>query len=153
MRPEARLIGVTADTTLDRTSPMNKITPHPSYQSQRGSRRGASPLAVLRFSTGSEASGLCSTSHTGNPIPSLGPRWGHGGIDMRQAASYSQLESLGGHRNALAAAAGWHGRVAEWSNAPVLKTGVPQGTGGSNPSPTAWLFCVAAQPSVDRCFL
>jgi hypothetical protein len=29
------------------------------------------------------------------------------------------------------------GRVAEWSNAPVLKTGVPQGTGGSNPSPTA----------------
>ena len=24
--------------------------------------------------------------------------------------------------------------MAEWSNAPVLKTGVPQGTGGSNPS-------------------
>jgi putative holliday junction resolvase len=29
------------------------------------------------------------------------------------------------------------GGVAEWSNAPVLKTGVPQGTEGSNPSPTA----------------
>ena len=26
------------------------------------------------------------------------------------------------------------GEMAEWSNAPVLKTGVPQGTGGSNPS-------------------
>ncbi len=25
------------------------------------------------------------------------------------------------------------GEVAEWPNAPVLKTGVPQGTGGSNP--------------------
>ena len=31
------------------------------------------------------------------------------------------------------------GGVAEWSNAPVLKTGVPQGTGGSNPSPSAML--------------
>ena len=29
------------------------------------------------------------------------------------------------------------GEVAEWSNAPVLKTGVPQGTGGSNPSLSA----------------
>ncbi len=28
----------------------------------------------------------------------------------------------------------WRGELAEWSNAPVLKTGVPQGTGGSNPS-------------------
>ena len=27
--------------------------------------------------------------------------------------------------------------MAEWSNAPVLKTGVPRGTGGSNPSPSA----------------
>jgi hypothetical protein len=27
--------------------------------------------------------------------------------------------------------------VAEWFKAPVLKTGVPKGTGGSNPSPTA----------------
>ena len=26
------------------------------------------------------------------------------------------------------------GEVVEWSIAPVLKTGVPQGTGGSNPS-------------------
>ena len=32
------------------------------------------------------------------------------------------------------------GRVAEWSNAPVLKTGVGKPTGGSNPSPTVWLF-------------
>ena len=29
------------------------------------------------------------------------------------------------------------GGVAEWSNAPVLKTGVPQGTVGSNPTPSA----------------
>ena len=27
--------------------------------------------------------------------------------------------------------------MAEWSNAPVLKTGEPQGSGGSNPSPSA----------------
>ena len=27
--------------------------------------------------------------------------------------------------------------MAEWSNAPVLKTGVPQGTVGSNPTPSA----------------
>ncbi len=27
--------------------------------------------------------------------------------------------------------------MAEWSNAPVLKTGIPQGIGGSNPPPTA----------------
>ena len=30
------------------------------------------------------------------------------------------------------------GGVAEWSNALVLKTSVPQGTGGSNPSPSAF---------------
>ena len=29
------------------------------------------------------------------------------------------------------------GGVTEWSNVPVLKTGVPQGTGGSNPPPPA----------------
>ena len=29
------------------------------------------------------------------------------------------------------------GEVTEWSNVPVLKTGVPKGTGGSNPSFTA----------------
>lgn len=29
------------------------------------------------------------------------------------------------------------GGVAEWTIAPVLKTGVPRGTGGSNPSPSA----------------
>jgi hypothetical protein len=28
----------------------------------------------------------------------------------------------------------FYGRVAEWPNASVLKTEVPQGTGGSNPS-------------------
>ena len=32
------------------------------------------------------------------------------------------------------------GRVAEWSMAAVLKTVVPQGTGGSNPSPSAKAF-------------
>ena len=31
-----------------------------------------------------------------------------------------------------------YGRVAEWTIAPVLKTGAPQGAGGSNPSPSAF---------------
>ena len=31
--------------------------------------------------------------------------------------------------------------MAEWSNAPVLKTGVLQGTGGSNPSLSAKKSC------------
>jgi hypothetical protein len=31
------------------------------------------------------------------------------------------------------------GEVAEWSNAPDSKSGVPQGTGGSNPSLSATL--------------
>ena len=31
--------------------------------------------------------------------------------------------------------------MAEWSNAPVLKTGVLQGTGGSNPSLSATESC------------
>ena len=30
-----------------------------------------------------------------------------------------------------------HGEMAEWSNAAVLKTVVPKGTGGSNPSLSA----------------
>ena len=34
-----------------------------------------------------------------------------------------------------------HGEMAEWSNAPVLKTGVLQGTGGSNPSLSATESC------------
>ena len=34
-----------------------------------------------------------------------------------------------------------HGEMAEWSNAPVLKTGVLQGTGGSNPSLSAQKSC------------
>ena len=32
--------------------------------------------------------------------------------------------------------------MAEWFKAPVLKTGVPQGTGGSNPSPSAIFSCI-----------
>ncbi len=32
------------------------------------------------------------------------------------------------------------GGVAEWSIAPVLKTGVTQVTEGSNPSPSAWMW-------------
>ena len=32
------------------------------------------------------------------------------------------------------------GGVAEWSKAPVLKTGSPQGLGGSNPSPSVVSF-------------
>ena len=31
--------------------------------------------------------------------------------------------------------------MVEWSNTPVLKTGVPQGTGGSNPSLSATESC------------
>ena len=31
----------------------------------------------------------------------------------------------------------YFGEMAEWSNAPVLKTDVPRGTGGSNPSLSA----------------
>ncbi len=31
----------------------------------------------------------------------------------------------------------YSGGVAEWTKAAVLKTAVPQGTGGSNPSPSA----------------
>tara|TARA_R110002095_G_scaffold159024_1_gene137840 strand:+ start:272 stop:571 length:300 start_codon:yes stop_codon:yes gene_type:complete len=34
------------------------------------------------------------------------------------------------------------GEVAEWPIAPVLKTGVPQGTGGSNPPLSAYLKAV-----------
>ena len=34
-----------------------------------------------------------------------------------------------------------HGEMAEWSNAPVLKTGVLRGTGGSNPSLSATKSC------------
>ena len=33
-----------------------------------------------------------------------------------------------------------YGEMAEWSNAPVLKTGVLRGTGGSNPSLSAKPF-------------
>jgi hypothetical protein len=32
--------------------------------------------------------------------------------------------------------------VAEWPNAPVLKTDVPQGTGGSNPPLSAFDLCL-----------
>ena len=37
------------------------------------------------------------------------------------------------------------GRVAEWTIAPVLKTGEPQGSGGSNPSPSALLRLSASE--------
>lgn len=33
-----------------------------------------------------------------------------------------------------------NGRVAEWPNAPVLKTDVPQGTVGSNPTSSVYFF-------------
>ena len=43
--------------------------------------------------------------------------------------------------------------MAEWSNAPVLKTGVPQGTVGSNPTPSASLvFLEAFLSSVTESF-
>lgn len=38
----------------------------------------------------------------------------------------------------LVGTANQKGRVAEWSNAVVLKTTVPQGTVGSNPTPSAF---------------
>ena len=44
-----------------------------------------------------------------------------------------------------------HGEMAEWSNAPVLKTGVLQGTGGSNPSLSAKISvtsCITASYAV-----
>ena len=45
-----------------------------------------------------------------------------------------------------------HGEMAEWSNAPVLKTGVLQGTGGSNPSLSATESC-KSKDLQDFCFL
>ena len=39
------------------------------------------------------------------------------------------------------------GELAEWSNAAVLKTVVPQGTGGSNPS-----FSAKMEPCLCRAF-
>ena len=42
------------------------------------------------------------------------------------------------------------GRVAEWTIAPVLKTGAPQGAGGSNPSPSAILRKNAAEGRVQE---
>ena len=46
-----------------------------------------------------------------------------------QVATYSKTISIG---NPVP-----YGEMAEWSNAPVLKTGVLRGTGGSNPSLSA----------------
>ena len=44
-------------------------------------------------------------------------------------------QSLYGYR-------GPSGEVTEWPNVPVSKTGVPQGTGGSNPPLSAYLIAV-----------
>ena len=46
-----------------------------------------------------------------------------------QVATYSKTISIGNPAP--------YGEMAEWSNAPVLKTGVLRGTGGSNPSLSA----------------
>ncbi len=48
-------------------------------------------------------------------------------------AKYHGLRKVSRDRNELCN----HGGVAEWSNAPVLKTGIPQGIVGSNPTPSA----------------
>ena len=61
------------------------------------------------------------------------PRWAPAGV-YRLRVNYQ--------RN------GW---VAEWSKAPVLKTGVGQPTVGSNPTPSALFFCLtpmAASPKM-----
>ena len=46
----------------------------------------------------------------------------------------------------------YFGGVAEWSNAPVLKTGEPQGSGGSNPSPSAISLYFPEESSVNRMY-
>jgi hypothetical protein len=56
-------------------------------------------------------------------------------------AKYHGLRKVSPDRNKLCN----HGGVAEWSNAPVLKTGIPQGIVGSNPTPSA-----RAQPTTGR---
>ena len=47
--------------------------------------------------------------------------------------------------------------MAEWTNAPVLKTGVPKGTGGSNPSPSVFLVMyyvyVLYSPTHDKLYV
>ena len=53
-----------------------------------------------------------------------------------QVATYSKTISIGNPTP--------YGEMAEWSNAPVLKTGVLRGTGGSNPS-------LSAKISVTSC--
>jgi hypothetical protein len=44
------------------------------------------------------------------------------------------------------------GEMAEWSNAAVLKTVVPQGTGGSNPSSSAKPLGSLAERQFSRAF-
>ena len=52
----------------------------------------------------------------------------------------------------LVGTANQKGRVAEWSNAVVLKTTVPQGTVGSNPTPSAFFSFLFADHRFRRIF-
>ena len=61
--------------------------------------------------------------------------------DETLLAKHHGLRKVSRDRNQLCN----HGGVAEWSNAPVLKTGIPQGIVGSNPTPSA-----RAQPTTGR---
>ena len=77
------------------------------------------------------------------------------GLENRRTERYRGFESLS-LRNVVTLSSDYfslrapqsqtpYGEMAEWSNAPVLKTGVLRGTGGSNPS-------LSAKVSVTCCF-
>ena len=73
------------------------------------------------------------------------------GLENRRTERYRGFESLS-LRNVVTLSSDYfslrapqsqtpYGEMAEWSNAPVLKTGVLRGTGGSNPSLSAKESC------------
>ena len=73
------------------------------------------------------------------------------GLENRRTERYRGFESLS-LRNVVTLSSDYfslrapqsqtpYGEMAEWSNAPVLKTGVLRGTGGSNPSLSATESC------------
>ena len=65
----------------------------------------------------------------------LNAPWQAGG-EPEQSSLWAQILDIEKEISALAEIT-VHGGVAERLNAPVLKTGVPKGTGGSNPSSSA----------------
>ena len=64
-------------------------------------------------------------------MPSIGYKIGHTEITAWSTADRNQQNT---NKNVAFFNFGW---VAEWTIAAVLKTAVPKGTGGSNPSPSA----------------